>query len=72
MKLNVSCADCNRPFQFVVNGDDWRAWKNGRAIQHSLPYLSAEQRELLISGRCLRCFEENEMNLSDCSELWPL
>lgn len=65
MKIKTSCKHCETPFTFVVNGDDFRAWKAGRAIQLSLPYLCSEQRELLLSQRCLPCFERDDNDISE-------
>ena len=68
MKIRTKCVNCDVHFQFVVNGDDWRAWKSGRPIQDSLPYLSAEERELLLTCRCLECFERDENDFSEFPE----
>lgn len=65
MKIKTNCVSCENHFQFVVNGDDFRAWKNGRPIQKSLPYLSPEKRELLLSGRCLACFYRDDNDVSE-------
>jgi len=36
--------------------DGYHAWKQGELIQIALPELSAEDRELLISGTCDVCW----------------
>lgn len=34
----------------ALNEEDLQAWKDGALIQDALPYLSAEQREFLMTG----------------------
>ena len=41
-----------------VNRQDVTDWREGKHIQHAMPYLSADQRELLISGTCGDCCDE--------------
>ena len=41
----------------AVNEDDYTSWENGELIQNAMPYLSADERELLISGTCGTCFD---------------
>jgi hypothetical protein len=43
---------------FKVEPDDYFAWKDGKLIQEAFPYLSAGQRELLISNTCEKCWEK--------------
>ena len=38
--------------------DDVTDWQNGKLIQDAMPYLSADERELIISGTCGKCFDE--------------
>jgi len=33
-------------------------WKNGELIQNVMPYLNEDERELLISGTCGKCFDK--------------
>tara|TARA_Y100000310_G_C20387451_1_gene671140 strand:+ start:362 stop:508 length:147 start_codon:yes stop_codon:yes gene_type:complete len=41
----------------MVNSKDFISWNNGSYIQNAMPYLSADERELLISGTCGPCFD---------------
>jgi len=41
----------------AVNEDDYTSWENGELIQTAMPYLSAGEREVLISGMCGPCFD---------------
>ena len=40
-----------------VHGKDYRAWQNGKHAQDAFPYLSANERELLISGIYPSCWD---------------
>ena len=56
--LNVNCMHCDTREKIQVNYADFHAWKNGTLIQDALPYLDADQRELLISKTCGPCFDK--------------
>ena len=56
--LNVNCMHCDTREQIKVNYADFRAWKNGTLIQNAMPYLDADQRELVQSKICGRCYDE--------------
>lgn len=60
MKIPVSvvCDQCKRMFAVLVEPEDMEKWRNGALIQNAMPYLSADDRELLISKTCGKCFEE--------------
>lgn len=51
------CPGCQRIIEIKVRESDLTTWKNGALIQHAFPYLSAEQRESLISGYCDPCWD---------------
>ena len=59
----VPCRLCNEVADLTVNIEGFVAWQGGKLIQEALPELSADQRELLISGTCDKCW--NEMFGSD-------
>ena len=59
----VPCRLCNEVADLTVNIEGFVAWQGGKLIQDALPELSADQRELLISGTCDKCW--NEMFPSD-------
>jgi len=56
--LHVKCNHCNTREKIQVNYGDVYAWKNGTLIQDAMPYLNADQRELLISKTCGPCFDK--------------
>lgn len=48
--------DCILTEEVSVNGPDLFAYNNGKLIQDAFPYLTATQRERLMSGTCGACF----------------
>tara|TARA_R110002020_G_scaffold165900_1_gene353705 strand:+ start:147 stop:377 length:231 start_codon:yes stop_codon:yes gene_type:complete len=56
--LEPTCRACGTTVQITVLGPDYDKWKHGELIQNAMPYLSADERELLISGTCGSCFDQ--------------
>ena len=56
--LETSCPFCGHSNTILVYEDDFLAWQNGKLIQDAFPYLSPEDREMLISGICPTCWEK--------------
>lgn len=58
------CPFCSNVSTILVDTADYNAWRAGKLAQRAFPYLSAEDRETLISGLCPDCqesfFEEDE------------
>lgn len=53
------CKHCGTEYILTVNKSDMYDWYNGMLpIQQALPYLSASERELLLSGTCGDCFDK--------------
>ena len=57
-KVVCRCVKCKSVHVLLVNSDDLQRWKDGELIQDAMPYLSADEREILISNICGRCFEQ--------------
>jgi len=56
---NVQCRMCGVTYSLLYNREDMVDWLSGSLfIQDAMPYLSAGERELLISGTCDSCFSE--------------
>lgn len=56
--LSVPCVQCGAVHKLRVHLDDYESWKNGeKLVQEAFPYLSADKRELLISGICPECWD---------------
>jgi len=56
MNIQTTCI-CGATHVVTVDSQDYLAWKNGEYIQVALPYLNADERELLISGICSTCWD---------------
>lgn len=56
--INTTCPSCGKttPIQ-IRRVADYHAWQDGVHAQNALPYLSAAEREMLISGICPTCWE---------------
>jgi hypothetical protein len=66
------CPFCGKAHEIEVNEIDYLDWKDGMLAQEAFPYLSADEREMLISGICPDCWngmfgqeEEDEDSLDD-------
>lgn len=57
MLIPVTCINCKVRFNIEVDYEDYFYWKEGMSVQKSFPYLSADERELLISRVCGKCFD---------------
>jgi hypothetical protein len=66
--LQVSCKGCGSSHTLMVNATDVANWEMGEYIQDAMPYLSADERELLISRTCGSCWDEmfGSCGESDC------
>lgn len=56
--LGKTCSVCGVTHEIEVRAEDFRRWKRTDNIQDVFPYLSADDRELLISGICGSCFDD--------------
>jgi len=52
------CPVCNQRSQLTVNEEAYFAWRNGALIQNVMPELSADNREILISGTHPKCWDK--------------
>ena len=50
------CPFCGHANEVEVNEDDYFDWQDGMLVQDAFPYLSANEREMLISGICPTCW----------------
>lgn len=57
-KVAIQCVKCDNVHIILVGSNDLQRWKDGELIQDAMPYLSADEREILISNICGRCFEQ--------------
>lgn len=54
----TSCPFCGHANFVEVNEDDYDDWSDGMDTAVAFPYLSANEREMLISGICPTCWEK--------------
>lgn len=53
------CKHCGAEYILTVNKSDMYDWYSGSLpIQQALHYLSASERELILSGTCGDCFDK--------------
>lgn len=57
-KIITSCPFCGHAHGVFVNVADYLDWQDGALVQDAFPYLSANKRELLISGCCSQCWNK--------------
>ena len=52
------CRHCNKQINITVNKSDWEAYKSGKLLtQKAFPYLSADDREFILSQICGDCWD---------------
>lgn len=51
------CPICGKATESRVNTEDYVKWQEGMLIQQAFPYLTADEREMLISGTHSDCWE---------------
>jgi hypothetical protein len=56
--VKMTCTRCKREIGVSVEVEDYLKWNQGMLIQKAMPYLSPDERELLISGICGPCFDQ--------------
>lgn len=57
MVLAIVCPFCGKTSYVVVPEKGFQDWQAGALIQDAMPELSADERELLISGICPECWD---------------
>ena len=55
--VEITCPFCGHINEIAVYEDDYLDWKDGKLVQDAFFYLSAEDREMLISGICPSCWD---------------
>ena len=64
------CPFCGHANEVEVNEDDYWDWQDGKLAQDAFPYLSADEREMLISGICPTCWEKSFGGGDDDPEIY--
>ena len=56
--ITINCPICGKEHEVEVSENAFYEWQNGKCIQDAMPYLTADERELLISHTCGDCWAE--------------
>jgi hypothetical protein len=56
--MSIDCVQCKETQSITVGNGDLVNWQNGELIQDAMPYLSAGEQEVLVSGTCGACFDK--------------
>jgi hypothetical protein len=57
--FTIRCLVCSKDFSISCVENDYKQWKKGeKPIQEALYYLDENQRELLLSSICGKCFDK--------------
>jgi hypothetical protein len=56
---NIVCGSCKKEYNIIADRNDMEAWLSGdKYIQDALSYLSASERELLLTQTCNECYKK--------------
>ena len=59
IKVTTQCPMCGRKHDIVVDAEAYTNWRTGKGlIQECFPDMSAEEREMLITGTCPECWND--------------
>lgn len=56
--ITKPCPYCGTVSKVTVPESGLKAWKSGTRIQDALPGLTADEREILMSGVCSKCWDD--------------
>ncbi len=56
--ITTTCPFCGKSHGVKVSAADFWEWNDGALVQDAFPYLSADEREMLISGICPTCWDK--------------
>lgn len=57
LEILCECPFCGKVNSVMVAADDYAAYLEGMLIQDALPYLSADEREMIKTGICGGCWD---------------
>lgn len=55
--FRVEDPSCGKMFTLAVPEAEYANWKDGMTIQDAMPSLTQDDRKLLISGTCPKCWD---------------
>lgn len=53
----ITCMICNVPHEICTTRIGMMRWNLGEHIQTAMPFLSADEREIMVSKICGSCFD---------------
>lgn len=56
--ITTTCPFCGHTNEVAANEADYWDWQDGALVQDAFPYLTADEREMLVSGICPTCWEK--------------
>ena len=56
--MEIACCECDVVVDVPVLISEFEAWQNGELIQVAMPDLNEDDREMLISKICPKCWDE--------------
>ena len=57
VSVEVACPFCGAVSNLTLNWEDYAKWQEGALVQDAFPYLTPNERELLITGICSDCWD---------------
>jgi NADH dehydrogenase/NADH:ubiquinone oxidoreductase subunit G len=57
IQISITCEKCLQTYSQKANKKDLERYNQGEHVQHAFPYLSADFREMLVTGMCGKCFD---------------
>ena len=58
MTKKIKCAHCGNVYSVTFSKSDYLSFKSGELVQNAFPYLTAGERELLITKTCDSCWDK--------------
>jgi hypothetical protein len=55
--IEKTCIHCKKPARVEVPREQYEAWRSGVLAQNAFPQLSADEREMIISGTHPECWD---------------
>jgi hypothetical protein len=56
--MEIACHSCEIVVDVPVKDEEFQAWKGGQLIQDAMPSLNKDEREMLMSGTCVKCWDD--------------
>ena len=56
--IEIECVMCKQSVIMEASEEGLNKWQQGALIQHALPELTEDEREMLLSGICPTCWDK--------------